>query len=122
MLVMRKVRVWSGRACRRCAGKVFARTTLHNLTLGWWGTISLFVTPLFLISNLYYWTRTWSLPAAAVANRARLDENREYAMNLLATKDEATVIDVLARETGVDAGEVRAYVRALPPREAISRL
>jgi len=121
MLFMRRVRVWSGRACRPCAAKVFARTTLHNLTLGWWGTISFVITPIFVVSNFYYWTRTWSLPSLGVATRAQLEGHREYAINLLATKDEETVVDVLARETGVERGEIRNYLRALPPREAAAQ-
>jgi hypothetical protein len=92
---------------------VFVRMTLHNLVLGWWGMISFFLTPIFILNNLGYFVQTLRLPSAASASRSALEDQREYALNLLATKDEATVIDVLAKQTGVPAPEVEAWVRQI---------
>jgi hypothetical protein len=51
MLFMRQEYVTSGELCRSCVHRVFADHTLRNLTLGWWGMISFFMTWYFLISN-----------------------------------------------------------------------
>jgi hypothetical protein len=118
MLIMRRSRQFSGMACRACSHDLFVRTTLHTFVLGWWGTISLFLTPIFIISNIACWTRSRMLPRDATVTRNLLEERREYALNLLDGKDEATVIEVLVKDTGLPAAEVTAWVRALPPRAA----
>lgn len=42
-----------GRLCKNCINKEFKRKTLITLFFGWWGTISLLITPIYLIGNLY---------------------------------------------------------------------
>ena len=43
---------YRGNLCRGCIDRVFRRTTLTTLGLGWWGMISVFVTPFVLIHNV----------------------------------------------------------------------
>lgn len=52
MLLMRQVHMTRGELCRGCLNKRFWHHTLCNLTLGWWGTISFFMTWYFLVSNV----------------------------------------------------------------------
>jgi hypothetical protein len=52
MLFLRRAYTTQGELCRRCLGRTFWHHTLRNLTLGWWGTISFFMTWYFLASNL----------------------------------------------------------------------
>lgn len=47
-----------GRLCKICINKEFTRKTLITLFFGWWGTISFFVTPVYLIGNLFNYIPT----------------------------------------------------------------
>jgi hypothetical protein len=38
--------------CKPCVHTNFWRFTQMNLMFGWWGAISLFVTPIYLVQNL----------------------------------------------------------------------
>jgi hypothetical protein len=51
--------------------KTFKSMTLTTFFFGWWGVISLFLTPIFLIGNLVAWSSLRSLPPPDNA-----DENR----------------------------------------------
>lgn len=52
MLILRQVRSTEGELCRQCLHRTFWGHTLRNVTLGWWGTISFFMTWYYLASNL----------------------------------------------------------------------
>ncbi len=51
MLVTRETHTTEGHLCRRCLNSAMLGHTWRNLLLGWWGQISFFVTPYFLIRN-----------------------------------------------------------------------
>jgi hypothetical protein len=51
LLFMRRVQIFEGTLCRICARRVFRDMQAHNLTLGWWGFISLPGMIVFLIDN-----------------------------------------------------------------------
>jgi hypothetical protein len=51
MLFMRREYKTTGDLCRPCLHRAFRHHTFSNLALGWWGTISFFVTWHFLYSN-----------------------------------------------------------------------
>ena len=51
MLVRRQTHSVSGYLCRPCIHKFFWEFTAKNVLLGPWGTISLLVTPMYLIQN-----------------------------------------------------------------------
>ncbi len=63
MLVARQSKTLAGDVCRPCGMQAFKSMTLTTLFLGWWGLISLFLTPVFLIMNLVAWSSLRSLPA-----------------------------------------------------------
>ena len=50
-----------GNLCKSCINKYFWRFTLVSLTLGWWGVISFFLTPFFILSNLIHYLKTLKL-------------------------------------------------------------
>lgn len=52
LVVLRRRETTEGDLCRDCIGDTFWRYTLVNLTAGWWGLLSLFVVPVFTVSNL----------------------------------------------------------------------
>ena len=51
-LVMRFHKSLKGNLCRQCIDKYFWEYTLYTLFLGWWGMISLIVTPFLLVNNI----------------------------------------------------------------------
>lgn len=46
----------AGRLCRNCVNSSFIKHMAINLTLGWWGVISFFVTPIFAVMNIASYT------------------------------------------------------------------
>jgi len=66
MLVMRQTAHVSGYLCRRCATAYFKEYTLTTLLAGWWGMISFFVTPCYLINNLWELRKAQRLPVPPV--------------------------------------------------------
>jgi hypothetical protein len=52
MLFIRRTYRLDGNLCKSCIRKHFMEFTIKNLLLGWWGTISLFVTPVYAIQNV----------------------------------------------------------------------
>lgn len=50
-LFMRRVQIYEGTLCRICARRIFRDMQSHNLTLGWWGFISIAGMIVFLIDN-----------------------------------------------------------------------
>lgn len=70
MVVMRRRWRVSGFMCRRCIRAYFKSYTLTTLFLGWWGVISLLVTPVLLIGNVmeYFKSRGLAEPQSVIAN------------------------------------------------------
>jgi hypothetical protein len=58
MLFMRKYRKVRGNMCRACINKYFWEFTGVTLVLGWWGTISFFVSWWILFTNLLNYLQT----------------------------------------------------------------
>jgi hypothetical protein len=61
LLVMRRSQTIKGSLCKPCIDSYFWRFTLVNATLGWWGLISLIMTPIFMINNLIQFIGSRSL-------------------------------------------------------------
>jgi hypothetical protein len=53
MLVARRTYTLRAELCKACINKAFWEFTWKNLVLGWWGMISLVVTPGYFFTNLY---------------------------------------------------------------------
>jgi hypothetical protein len=113
MLIMRQSRHFAATVCRGCSANVCGKMTLHCMVLGWWGMISMVLNPLFIANNLVVLLVSLTLPGASAMVRETLEAQREYALNLLASKDEETVIEVLRASTRASDAEVRAFVRRL---------
>jgi len=52
MLFIRRHYKLEGSLCKSCIRKHFGEFMLKNLLFGWWGTISLIVTPIYTIQNV----------------------------------------------------------------------
>jgi hypothetical protein len=53
-----------GRLCRSCIRKYFWEYTLITAVAGWWGVISFFVTPCFLVNNTVQYLLCLGMPAS----------------------------------------------------------
>ncbi|MBI5542899.1 MAG: hypothetical protein HY901_03350 [Deltaproteobacteria bacterium] len=113
MVVMFRFESRSATTCRRCGSELFSAMTLHTVVFGWWGMISFFVNLAFVANNLAHFLWLQMLPTAGALARGALEDQREYALNLLATKDPDTVIDVLCRASGASRMEVERFVETL---------
>lgn len=127
LLFMRQEYSTEGQLCRSCLKRAFWHHTLRNVTLGWWGMISFFMTWYFLVSNLFAYLR-----AQGELEQAR---PREPARATVATGDEAqkilgpfehnvrmllrsgdapeTIARDLARTHGVEASAAERFVEQL---------
>ncbi|OGQ90164.1 MAG: hypothetical protein A2289_19895 [Deltaproteobacteria bacterium RIFOXYA12_FULL_58_15] len=110
VMLMRELSVFS---CRSCSAKAFVKMTRHTLCLGWWGLISLFITPGFILNNLAFLLRGLLSGSPRRFANHLLDKRRDYVLNMLASKDENTVVEVLQSDTGLPAQEITRYLRAL---------
>ena len=54
MVFARQYSSVKGRLCKKCINREFKKRTLTTLFFGWWGTISLIITPIYLINNVVY--------------------------------------------------------------------
>jgi hypothetical protein len=70
-IILRFNKKVQGNLCKSCVHKKFWEMTLITLFLGWWGMISLIVTPIFLINNIVRYIGCLGMPAApALATQA----------------------------------------------------
>lgn len=72
LVVTRLSRKVAGQLCSDCVERHFWNTTVLTLVAGWWGLISLFVTPVYLLLNLTsYLGAVWALARHAGPTPAR---------------------------------------------------
>jgi len=71
MVIARRTISVKQHLCRNCIDRCFRSFTLTTLFLGWWGTVSLFITPLILVNNCVRFFMALSLerPSLAAVNR-----------------------------------------------------
>ncbi|MFT3709573.1 MAG: hypothetical protein QM817_18245 [Archangium sp.] len=115
MVIMFTWKTDGGQLCRSCGLDLFLKMTLHTVVFGWWGMISFFVNWAFLANNIgnAIWALTLPSTASLTARSSALDEHRDYALNLLATKDRADVIYVLRQQTGASPETIDAWLKTL---------
>ncbi len=63
LLIMRLGKSIDGHLCKACIGKNFWNYTLVTFFLGWWGIVSFFLTPFFLINNVARYVGCLGMPA-----------------------------------------------------------
>jgi hypothetical protein len=64
MLVMRRRSYVKGNLCKSCINSKFWSMTLTTLAVGWLGTISLVLAPIFIIGNIIRYLGCLSLPSS----------------------------------------------------------
>ncbi len=68
VVLMQHVR-YRGPFCRTCGERVVARATKRTLMMGWWGMISVFVTPITLLLDMRVRSKLRGLPEPAAATQ-----------------------------------------------------
>jgi hypothetical protein len=112
-----------GYLCKSCVHRRFWEFTLIDCTLGWWGTISIVVTPFFIINNIGRYAACLFMPRVpSGAARPRLTDDAigrirphmDVLIKRLNAGDGAlTVAHDIAALSGVTPGQVILYIQAL---------
>jgi hypothetical protein len=122
-LIVRFPKSVEGSLCKSCIHKHFWGMTGTTLFLGWWGTISFFVTPFFLLNNIARYLFCLPMPpvpagaqAPRLTNEAveRIKPHAPDLFNYLNKgEDLETVTSVIAAKAGVTPGQVVLFVQAV---------
>ena len=122
-LVMRFHKSVRGNLCKSCIHKRFWEFTLMNCVVGWWGLISLVVTPIFIVNNLGRYIMCLGMPPAPpVTGPRRLSDETISRMKphldalitrLNASEPLDSIVHDLAQRCGATPGQVFLYVQAL---------
>ena len=111
-----------GNLCKACIHKHFWKFTLVNLTLGWWGTISLIVTPFFLLNNLARYMVCLFMPSSHGATRPQLTPEAvsqlgphtdEIIRRLNAGENVPALLGDISTRASVTPGQVALYIHEL---------
>ena len=135
MFIARRVYSTHGDLCRQCLHRSFWSHTLRNVTLGWWGTISFFMTWYYLVSNLLTYLfalhelrgqrprQAARTQEVAGAEAQRLLEPFEHNVRLRLRDGETpeTVGRELARIHGVELAAAMRFVEQVHASEEGSR-
>lgn len=123
VLVMRFSTSVEGNLCKNCIHSTFWTMTGINMTLGWWGMISLVVTPFFIVNNTVRYLGCLGMespnPGAAPPQLTddvfqRLQPHvQEIFGRLNAQEPMERVCQDVAIRTGTTPGQVSLYVGAL---------
>ncbi|MEW6126957.1 MAG: hypothetical protein AB1757_07955 [Acidobacteriota bacterium] len=123
-LIIRFHKSIKGELCKNCIHEQFWSHTLITSVLGWWGVISLIVTPFFLINNIarYLMCLTMSPVNSKPSTEEPLtaeafNKIHPYANQIIDRLNGGSSLDEVAREfaprAGVQPAEVKLYIVAL---------
>lgn len=131
MLFMRKYRKVQGNLCRACINRYFFELTGVPLVLGWWGTISFFVTWWALATNLINYAQSFGMDTSSygaphvaftTANRSVIAPyEQEIARRLADGQSYNRIAKELSPQIGVMPGQIVAFIRASAGGAAPSR-
>ena len=119
MVIMRSSKTVDGELCKDCINQVFWKFTLITLVFGWWGMISLIVTPLFLINNIARFVGTMGMkpreiaPAPAPNPSADLTPHARARLTSFVAEIQARIAAGEARDEVCGSVARRAGVSAL---------
>jgi hypothetical protein len=127
-LVMRFHKGVKGNLCKKCIHKYFWKYTGTNLTLGWWGMISVVVTPIFTVNNIVRYIGCATLkPPPTGAEAPQLSPEaaaklQPFVSQLLARlnrgEPQGQVIMTIARSAQVQPTDVALMIAQLNQRRA----
>ena len=127
-LFVRFHRSVEGNLCKSCIHKHFWGMSTKTFFLGWWGTISFIVTPIFLVNNVgRYMFCLGMTPVPPGAAPPQLTDQAveqltphtvELFRRLNAGEDFATVAAAIGDRAGVTPGQVALFVHAVAQSHA----
>ncbi|MDX1964010.1 MAG: hypothetical protein SFX18_12720 [Pirellulales bacterium] len=122
-LIMRFTKSIEGNLCKSCIHKQYWSLTGTTAILGWWGMISLVVTPFLLLNNTvrYLFCLTMEpvgpgalAPTLTDAAVQKILPHTEELFNRMGNKEELPqVLTAIAQRAGVTPGQVLLFVRAV---------
>ncbi len=123
-LVVRFSQSVDGLQCKNCIHKNFWKMTLTTLVLGWWGIISLIVTPIFLLNNIFRYLFSLSMPPVpeqAVVPELTDDDRRKISPHVESlfhrlneeTADLTEIANEFATRIGVTPGQIVLAIREI---------
>jgi hypothetical protein len=122
-LIIRFPQTIEGNLCKSCIHGTFWKFTLINCTLGWWGAISLLVTPIFILNNVFRYVFALGMepvpfdavePELTDHDIERLGPHTDDLISQLnAGNDLEIIAEDIAMKAGVTEGQVVLYVQAL---------
>ncbi|MDQ3031574.1 MAG: hypothetical protein M3Y87_04095 [Myxococcota bacterium] len=110
MLIMRRMETVTAHHCSGCLLREFARFQGLNMLLGWWGTISFFMTIVYTFQNLY----------SVVVGRGTLATSTAPARAEAAARDHARESIDAEAELGRFKHTIRNRLRAGDTADAIA--
>lgn len=123
LLVLRLSNSTEGELCKSCIHGTFWQYTAINCTLGWWGIISLILTPIFIINNTVRYLGCLGMepvPFGAVPPQltdeviGRLNPFMDYIFqSLQAGQDYNQLLADVSTRSGTSPAQVALYVQAL---------
>jgi len=120
LLVMRMSKAAEGNMCKSCIHKHFWEYTAINMFLGWWGMISLIITPFFIINNTVRYLCCLGMasptqPAESITPQ-HMERIHPYAPQIFARLNKSEPVDIVmndvARQSGTSPEQVGLYVQA----------
>lgn len=125
--VLRFHRSAKGNLCKNCIHKHFWQMTFINATLGWWGVISFFVTPVFILINVFHYLAALGMdpvPPGAMAPQVTPDVTnklgpyyQEIVNRVQGGQNIVPVAQDIAARAGVTPGQVIYYAIAVSRRK-----
>jgi hypothetical protein len=108
LLIVRLPKRVEGHLCKSCIHKYFWECTAITLFFGWWGLISLCVTPFILINNVIYYVSCLGMPSSPI--RESTDQGEEP--------------EIVSRTSEKDDGKDACYLcgKRLQPDECEARV
>lgn len=99
-----------GKLCKSCIHKYFWSYTSTTFLMGWWGSISLIVTPFYILNNVGRYLGCVTMkPVPPEAQPPRLDADvmmslQRHADEILKRLTEGEKLEVIAADVGPRAG------------------
>ncbi len=123
MLFMRMMYSAEGDFCKPCIHQTFWTYFAVNLTLGWWGIISLIINPFLILNNVFRYAFCLTMPSpdplATVPELtdAALERLHPHVNSIIdrlnAGEPFEKVAEDIAMISGTTSGQVALYVHAL---------
>jgi hypothetical protein len=119
-------KTYAGWFCKKCNRRLFWKSSAMTLAFGWFGVVSLFVAPSYLIANLVAFIGSRNMPPLpSNATRPTLDQATiesvltyidDIQERIVANVDASDIARELAPLVGITAGQAWCAIRGIQSR------